>query len=602
MIPTLLNNRYQVVQSLSGGGYSHTFLAEDTHLPSNRRCVIKQLKPLSTDPDTYRIIQERFQREAAVLEALGKQNDQIPELYASFTENGQFYMVEEWVEGKTLTQIVRERGAFSENEVRDLLVHLLPVLEFIHTQRIIHRDIKPDNIIIRNRDGKPVLIDFGVVKEVIDVDALGNPTSTIMIGTKGFMPLEQAAGKPVYASDIYGLGMTSICLLTARTPQHLTDPETGEMVWYRYAPHLTPTFAHILKRSTEQLPRDRFSSAREMLEALTPGTGTAAMRTTASHSVFDPKTLPTTVTNSNMASFPFVTATVDQNAVITRSPETHGSVFQEEIVDGLDVELVAIAGNTFLMGTDDFGIERVTQEYERYGIKSPGVVKQLRSETPQHYVTVAPFMMSRYQITQAQWRMVASFPRVNLDLNPDPSFFKGDDRPVEQVSWEDAIEFCARLTRRTGRSYRLPSEAEWEYACRAGTTSPFAFGETITTDLVNYDGNFPYGNAPKGLERRQTIFVGSLGFANAFGLSDMHGNVWEWCLDVWHFNYIRAPEDGAAWTAGGDPQYRVVRGGSWNSFGYLCRSGLRFRNSPVNRYNNLGFRIVLDFGQIPTRW
>lgn len=172
-------------------------------------------------------------------------------------------------------------------------------------------------------------------------------------------------------------------------------------------------------------------------------------------------------------------------------------------------------------------------------------------------------------MTQAQWLAVAGLPKVKIDLKGNPSNFKGDDLPVEQVNWHDAREFCARLSQLTKRNYRLPSEAEWEYACRAGTTTPFYFGDTITADLANYDGNSRYGSAPKGTYRKKTTAVGSFP-PNSFGLYDMHGNVWEWCQDVWHGNYNGAPTDGSAWESGGNSQSRLLRGGSWLYYSWYC--------------------------------
>ena len=165
-------------------------------------------------------------------------------------------------------------------------------------------------------------------------------------------------------------------------------------------------------------------------------------------------------------------------------------------------------------------------------------------------------------------------------------------RPVEQVSWDDAMEFCARLSTHAGRKYSLPSEAEWEYACRAGTTTPFYFGKTLTSDLANYDGSETYNGGPKGEYRRETTPVDKFKYANAFGLSDMHGNVWEWCLDHWHQNYDGAPEDGSAWLTDNDNGRRVRRGGSWDYYPGDCRSAYRFRNTRENRINNIGFRVV----------
>ena len=210
--------------------------------------------------------------------------------------------------------------------------------------------------------------------------------------------------------------------------------------------------------------------------------------------------------------------------------------------------------------------------------------------------------MGKYPVTQAQWQAVAALPQIDRPLESEPSYFKGKDRPVEQISWWEAIEFCARLSQKTGKDYRLPSEAEWEYACRAGTTTPFHFGETIATDLANYRGTdweysgttYPgnYGQGTKGIFREETTLVGSFKVANAFGLLDMHGNVWEWCADHWHENYQDAPTDNKAWLSENDNQKRMLRGGSWCTFPRNCRSAQRFRIDPDNRFNYLGLRVV----------
>lgn len=248
--------------------------------------------------------------------------------------------------------------------------------------------------------------------------------------------------------------------------------------------------------------------------------------------------------------------------------------FFEDLGNDVRLEMVLIPSGTFLMGSPD-------GELDRYD-----------DEGPQHLVTVPTFFMGRYPITQEQWRAVAAMPKEEHDLEPDPSEFKGDKRPVEQVSWEDAMEFCARLSARTKRSYSLPSEAEWEYACRAGTTTPFHFGETITTDVANYDGNQTYGDGPKGEYREETIPVDYFGVANAFGLCDMHGNVWEWCLDSWHDNYEGVPTDGSAWDADGARDRRVRRGGSWLGLPRSCRSAYRRNDLPAFRNFIYGFRVV----------
>lgn len=201
--------------------------------------------------------------------------------------------------------------------------------------------------------------------------------------------------------------------------------------------------------------------------------------------------------------------------------------------------------------------------------------------------------MGMFPVTQAQLRAVSSLPPVSIALPPDPSHFKGGSRPVESVSWRDGQELIARLSRRTGRKYCLPSEAQWEYACRAGTTTPFHFGPTITTSLVNYDGNYPYGNAPRGRYREQTTPVGSFQWANAFGLYDMHGNVWEWCEDPWRANYEGASNnDGGSWVFGGGEGRRVIRGGYWDCNARHCRSASRYGHKLYGRHSYLGVRVA----------
>jgi serine/threonine protein kinase len=270
LTPTLLNNRYRVLRVLGNGGFGETFLAEDTQMPSGRRCVIKQLKPIANNPQVYQLVQERFRREAAILEELGNSCYQIPTLYAYFVEDGEFYLVQEYIEGQTLTQILQQ-GLLSESSVKEILINILPVLDYVHSKGIVHRDIKPDNILIRNSDRKPVLIDFGAVKETMGttITASGNSVQSIVIGTPGFMPMEQSVGRPVFASDIYSLGLTAIYLLTGKIPQEFTtNPVTGEVVWRNFALGITPTFARILEKSIQPIANDRYLNAREILSEL----------------------------------------------------------------------------------------------------------------------------------------------------------------------------------------------------------------------------------------------------------------------------------------------------------------------------------------------
>jgi formylglycine-generating enzyme required for sulfatase activity len=241
----------------------------------------------------------------------------------------------------------------------------------------------------------------------------------------------------------------------------------------------------------------------------------------------------------------------------------------ENIGNGVSLEMVKIPGGRFLMGSPETEAKRDDDE------------------GPQHYVNVPEFFMGKYPVTQAQWQAV---------MGNNPSYFKGKNRPVEKVSWNEATKFCQKLSKKTGRDYRLPSEAEWEYACRAGTKTPFYFGETITPELVNYHGNKTYGNGPEGKYRRETTDVGIFP-PNSFGLYDMHGNVYEWCADEWHKNYDGAPTDGSVWLDG-DKQRSPLRGGSWFKYPNLCRSAFRYSYAWRDyHFNVIGFRLVCDGGR-----
>ncbi|MBD2312308.1 protein kinase [Desertifilum sp. FACHB-1129] len=262
-----LNNRYHIVRKLAAGGFGETFLAEDSYLPSRRLCVIKQLKPIQTNLDVQQLIESRFQREAVILEQLGEGHPQIPQLYAYFAEEGRFYLVQEYIQGTTLNAM----AIATATEVRQLLTSLLSVLAYIHARGVIHRDIKPNNVILRQDACQPVLIDFGAAKETMTLGMPpGESALSIAIGTRGYMPPEQAAGKPTYASDLYSLGMTAIYLLTQQPPHVLpTDPRTGQLLWQdasRVA--LDANLAAILDRAIAIHQRDRYASATVMLADL----------------------------------------------------------------------------------------------------------------------------------------------------------------------------------------------------------------------------------------------------------------------------------------------------------------------------------------------
>lgn len=260
--------------------------------------------------------------------------------------------------------------------------------------------------------------------------------------------------------------------------------------------------------------------------------------------------------------------------LVIRRHKSKARFYTETLSKSVSLEMVSIPSGSFVMGA--------SEDEENSNA----------DERPQHLVNVPAFFMGKYPITQAQYEAV---------MGTNPSDFKdkpdSPSRPVENVSWEDAQAFCKKLSELTKREYHLPSEAQWEYACRAGTTTPFHFGETISTELANYNGNYTYGIGEKGEYREETTPVGYFKVANEFGLYDMHGNVYEWCEDDWHENYEGAPTDGRAWidakSKEGNKTLHSLRGGSWFSNPLYCRSAYRDYDL-LDGFNDggIGFRVI----------
>jgi formylglycine-generating enzyme required for sulfatase activity len=285
----------------------------------------------------------------------------------------------------------------------------------------------------------------------------------------------------------------------------------------------------------------------------------------------------------DLRSFSFEVVTVNPIGKVTHRETKQAKYFTETICSdsedkNIGLDMVYIPGGSFIMGGTDEEIK--FKESRKY-------------EQPRHQVTVPSFFFGKYPVTQQQWRAVAVLPKVNRDLEPELSRFQDDNfLPVEKVNWYDAVEFCDRLSQHTGKPYRLCSEAEWEYACRADTTTPFHFGETITSDLANIRSHNIY--ATKYLKKITTTPVGSFRIANNFGLYDMHGNVYEWCLDDYHDNYKGAPKDGSAWLDNQDDE-AIIRGGSWISRSNECRCSSRnsvYRERRGYSFRDIGFRIA----------
>jgi len=267
----LLHDRYQILGILGKGGFGATFVSSDLSLPGNPLCVVKQLRPSTDDPNVFQMARELFEREAETLGKLGV-HPQVPRLLDYFEDNQQFYLVQEYVKGHNLHQEVKKRGPFSEAGVKQFLSELLPILKYIHKQKVIHRDIKPANLILRETDRKLVLIDFGAVKNQVNTVIVNVNSQTAFtnfaVGTQGFAPPEQMAMRPVYASDIYAVGATCIYLLTGKSPKALeVDINTGELLWEKLV-KVSPQFAKVLKTMLEVSVRHRYKSAQEVMDAL----------------------------------------------------------------------------------------------------------------------------------------------------------------------------------------------------------------------------------------------------------------------------------------------------------------------------------------------
>lgn len=260
----------------------------------------------------------------------------------------------------------------------------------------------------------------------------------------------------------------------------------------------------------------------------------------------------------------FDTPTLDQKGEIIAWTRHEAEQFTEELGNNTSMQVIWIPAGIFKMGS----------------LPHQGD----RDEQPQHLVTIQSFLMGKFLITQGQWKSVMR--------KLPPCRFKGDRLPVERVSWDDAQKFCVQLSKITGRNYRLPSETQWEYACRSGMTTPFSFGETLTVEVANFNGEHTFRDEPRGYYFHSTNEGGKFP-PNAFGLYDLHGNLWEWCADNWLDDYSSAPRDNSSYQ-NRDSEHRVARGGSWHEPPALCRSAVRLRVLERDADEFMGFRVVCE--------
>ena len=573
----LRNGTYEIDRELGRGGFGITYLAR--HIMLECPMVIKSPHThLSSEP-TYTAYVDRFTKEGRNLKDLSKaQHPNIVRVADFFGEGAVPCMVMDYVEGETLSNRVQQAGAIDEATIVPCIVTIAEVLSQVHELNLVHRDANPANIIIQP-NGQPMLIDFGIA---LEIKPRRTTTQAGLGGHWDFAPYEQLSKKQNSGDprvDIYCLGATLYFAITGECPDSAYDRKDSIQEGkdslispQTIVPTLSDRINHAILSAMEMDPDDRPASMKAWITLLTTDDGLLS------------KITPPTLESLPLKRWDFQTIVVNQYAKIIEKPDRTVQHFEEEIAEDLSIKMIVVPGGSFMMGSPE------------------GELGSYSDEKPQHLVTVPSFAIAQTLVTQAQWKAIAQLPKVKQKLNSSPSYHLGDDRHVEQINWLEAVEFCDRLTRLTCKPYRLPSEAEWEYACRAGTITAFNMGPTIATDFANYRGrddvrddrtiSGSYGEGPKGNYRGKTTPSQTFS-ANGWGLYDTHGNLWEWCADDWHDNYEGAPIDGSVWDASNDSGSKVTRGGSWFSTPQYCRSAIRNSNAPGYRSYTIGFRVIL---------
>jgi formylglycine-generating enzyme required for sulfatase activity/tRNA A-37 threonylcarbamoyl transferase component Bud32 len=585
---TLLDNgKYQIEEELSRrGGFGITYKA--IHLKLKTPVVIKSPHEYRSQEPNYGDFVSCFEKEGRTLARLAEQQQQHPNIVRVqnfFDEGATPCMVMDYVPGETLDDRVKREGAIPEETVVPWIITIAHALDRVHELGLVHRDANPANIII-NLENQPILIDFGIA---LNIQPRASTTIAAFSGHMTFAPLEQLM--PDYDDleaqchrdpriDIYCLAATLYFAITGQDPKGACARDNS--ISRKGKDSLIPP------KAIDSTISDRINhailSAMEMDPDDRPPTMKAWIRFLTSDDELLSAITPPTVESLPIERWDFQTIEVNEKAEVIAKPDRTVQIFEEKIAEDLSIKMIIIPGGSFMMGSPE-------DELDSYS-----------DEKPQHLVTVPSFAIGQFVVTQAQWKAIAQLPKVKLKLELNPSYLKTDDRPVNTINWYEAVEFCDRLMKLSRKPYRLPSEAEWEYACRAGTTSPFNFGPTISTNIANYRGTDlvrdngtwtgNYGEGPKGENREQTLSVGQFS-PNNWGLYDTHGNVWEWCADDWHGNYDGAPIDGGVWNASNDSGSKVTRGGSYNNTPTCCRSAIRFTFSSDNRLSSVGFRLLL---------
>lgn len=633
---TVLQNRYQIVRQLGTGGMGAVY--EARHIKLKHRVAVNET--FFSEAHLTRA----FEHEAQLL--AGLHHPALPKVSDYFSEGDGYFLVMDFVPGTDLNVLLAERGqVFPVAQVAAWADQVLDALEYLHrrTPPVIHRDIKPANIKV-TVEGKVFLLDFGLAKGLHTQmsRATGAGRSSVQAYTPGYAPVEQMQGTGTDArSDVFSLGATLYHLMTGTPPvdaltrgmnvvngdpdplrpAHAVNaqirPELSAVLHKALAlqPERRPTTATEFRRMLREAAREVESVKPVKLSGPMPGNlGNASGEAetvldteppawTADAAPMPPQSVQTLVPPvflSPSAKSQFVP---DEKTATVKSRAWGVPLMGAIGVIGLVISFIIVSQNLAPNETNQpatpvipsaiptgsfknsIGMEFVKIPAGSFQMGSPeNEAGRGNTEKLPHLVTFSqPIYFGKYEVTQAEWLGV---------MGNNPSSFKGDRLPVETVSWNDCQAFLKKLNaKKDGYTYRLPGEAEWEYACRAGTKTPFSFGETITTDQGNYDGTAPFGSVPAGANRGKTMPVGSFP-ANAWGLHEMHGNVREWCQDQYQPSSTGVPAEGIVWEDGPDAQLRILRGGFWHTSAEDCRSASRAWSETETRVNFNGLRVV----------
>ena len=620
-------DEYELVRVLGFGGFGMTYLGYDHNL--DKAVAIKEYLPsdiaartgdnsvapqASQFRDDFEWGLDRFVDEARTLARFDHRH--IIKVHRFFQAHGTAYIVMEYAEGETLSAYLNRRGTLQEAELTAILYPILDGLAVVHSADFLHRDIKPGNIIIRDEDKSPVLLDFGAARQ-----AIGSKSRSITsIITPGYAPIEQYSSRGIQGTwtDIYALGAVCYRALTGEVPDDATDrviQDTLLPVVDRCSGHASRSFLSSIDRALQVNAEDRpqsISEWRAMLgeaasgsvtfqpSPVRPGLGRAAVSDPSpSSSVIEGSSVsparPPAKSRGKLSAFFFVVlfavllggldyyhqevyipaqerqaqAQAEAEAEQRRIQEAE-RVRQSKFKDCVACpEMIVVPSGSFQMGSP------------------PDESGRGDDEGPQHRVSIGyRFAVGVYEVTFSEWDACVESGGCN-GYHPDDKGWGRGNRPVINVSWTDAQSYVDWLSAKTGHNYGLLSESEWEYVARAGTTTRYSWGNNIGHNRANCDG------CDSRWDDDRTAPVGAFN-ANAWGVHDMHGNVWEWVEDCWNDSYVGAPSDGSAWTSG-DCGRRVLRGGSWFDYPRNLRSANRYGNTTEIRDLDDGFRVVRRF-------